>query len=230
MTNATLQVDPILLREREIAYAVYTKKRTALKSYCRGRGYHNAIRTLSFAEKYHIGYRKDDKTPEFQHQIEICLYAMTLKGLRIDEEEKLIQLILLHDVVEDYNVSLTEIEKRFGKEVADDVEAISKIVNGVKKSEEAYYAGMRSRIRVILAKGCDRVHNVQTMRGVFSFKKQEQYILEVKTIFLPLLKYARDEAPEYCEAFNNIKHMLQSQIEWVEEMLAALRSNVKIDL
>ena len=107
------------------AKLAFERKRTALKGYCLGRDYVDVLRAITFAEEYHVGVRKDGVTPEFQHQIEIALHATTLKGLSNEDESILLQMIMLHDVVEDYNVSLMEIEQRFGPIVAKGVEALS---------------------------------------------------------------------------------------------------------
>lgn len=200
----------------------YEKKRTALKGYCLGRDYVDVLRAITFAEDYHTGFRKDGVTPEFQHQIEIALYATTLKGLSLEDESKLLQMIMLHDVVEDYNVSLVEIEKMFGKEIAEGVEALSKVVNGHKKDMVSYMRDFISHPLAALAKGCDRVHNVQSMRGVFNYAKQQQYGMEVREHFLPMLRAVRDRSPQYRQAINNIKSMLENQVQWVEYLHESL--------
>lgn len=200
----------------------YEKKRTALKGYCLGRDYVDVLRAITFAENYHTGFRKDGVTPEFQHQIEIALYATTLKGISLEDESKLLQMIMLHDVVEDYNVSLVEIEKMFGKDIAEGVEALSKVVNGHKKDMVSYMRDLITFPLAALAKGCDRVHNVQSMRGVFNYTKQQQYGMEVREHFLPMLRAVRDRAPQYRQAINNIKSMLENQVQWVEYLHESL--------
>jgi len=62
-------------------------------------------------------------------------------------------------------------------------------------------------------KGADRIHNVQTMLGVFDLAKQQEYIHETEEYILPTLKEARRRFPHQEPAYENIKHMLQSQIE-----------------
>lgn len=207
------------------AQLAFEKKRTALKGYCLGRGYNDVLRAITFAEGHHTGFRKDNVTPEFQHQIEIALYATTLKGLTNDDEALLLQMIMLHDVVEDYNVSLIEIEAKFGKEVMDGVRALSKAIQGQKKDMAVYMDDLTNNYLAALAKGCDRVHNVQSMRGVFNYAKQENYAAEVREHFFPMLRRVRDLAPQYRQAINNIKHMLESQVEWVEYLHQSLAAS-----
>lgn len=198
------------------AQFAYEKKRTALKNYCLGRDYFDVLRAITFAEDYHSGFRKDGITPEFQHQIEIALYATTLKGLTNEDESILLQIIMLHDVMEDYPVSFVELKLAFGEVVAEGVRVLSKVINGKKKSMDDYMEGFLGNFLAAIAKGCDRVHNVQSMRGVFNYGKQQEYTYEVRDRFFPMLRRVRDLAPQYRQAINNIKHMLESQIQWVE--------------
>ncbi len=205
----------------------FEKKRTALKGYCLGRDYVDVLRAITFAEEHHTGVRKDGVTPEFQHQIEIALHATTLKGLSNADESILLQMIMLHDVVEDYNVSLVEIDLRFGPVVAKGVEALSKIINGVKKPMVQYMRDLALNPLAALAKGCDRVHNVQSMRGVFNYEKQKSYAKEVREHFFPMLRRVRDLSPQYRQAINNIKNMLEAQVQWVEYLHESLATSLQ---
>ena len=209
------------------AKLAFERKRTALKGYCLGRDYVDVLRAITFAEEYHVGVRKDGVTPEFQHQIEIALHATTLKGLSNEDESILLQMIMLHDVVEDYNVSLMEIEQRFGPVVAKGVEALSKVINGRKKDMVSYMRDLALNPLAALAKGCDRVHNVQSMRGVFNYEKQKKYAQEVREHFFPMLRRVRDVEPKYRQAINNIKSMLENQVQWVEYLHESLDASKK---
>lgn len=209
------------------AKLAFERKRTALKGYCLGRDYVDVLRAITFAEEYHVGVRKDGVTPEFQHQIEIALHATTLKGLSNEDESILLQMIMLHDVVEDYNVSLMEIEQRFGPIVAKGVEALSKVINGRKKDMVTYMRDLALNPLAALAKGCDRVHNVQSMRGVFNYEKQKKYAQEVREHFFPMLRRVRDVEPKYRQAINNIKSMLENQVQWVEYLHESLDASKK---
>jgi hypothetical protein len=68
------------------------------------------------------------------------------------------------------------------------------------------------------------MHNLQTMVGVFTFEKQKTYIVEVRVLFLPMLKAARRNFPQQVLAYENIKHVLLSQIELIEAMHVAVET------
>lgn len=200
--NQTSDLDP---------FNKFQKLKIALRYFLLGKNAINAVKAMSFAEQYHTGYRKDGVTPEFQHQLEIAHYARTLK---IPEEyvEDLITVILLHDVTEDYDVQIDEISERFGEQVSIAVNLLDKSGHEI----ESYYSNIGTNVVAAIAKGSDRIHNIQSMTGVFTIEKQKKYVKETKDLVLPMVKIGRRSFPEFEPAFENIKHVLTSQIELVE--------------
>lgn len=195
----------------------YDKLFISLKYYLLGRKYFTALKALDFAKRHHKGMRKDGVTPELQHQVEIALFLTTLKDLQ--DEQLTLTCALLHDVVEDYDISVEEITSLFGKEVADHVWILSKEYRGEKVPPEQYFPAIGRNPIASLVKGADRINNVQSMHGVFTVDKQRAYVSEVKTYFLPMLKEAKYLFPEQSAAYFNIMHMLKSQVELVEAAL-----------
>lgn len=190
----------------------YEKQKLSLRYWLLGRGYYQAVDALEYAADIHTGTRKDGVTPEFQHQVEIAHYVRTLP---VDFPERTIAVCLLHDVREDYNVSDAELVRKFGKEIAEECIILDK--NG--KTAAAYYNGCSQSIISSIAKGADRIHNLQSMNGVFSHDKQRRYVEEAQQHFLPMLKTARRLFPTQEQAYENIKHMLISQIQLITASL-----------
>lgn len=197
----------------------FAKRRIALIHYLAGKGYTTAARALAFAEKYHKGTRKDGLTPEFQHQVEIALQVITLRDLA--DEETTVAAALLHDVREDYPVSYQEISGRFGQIIADSVEKLSKIVDGIKKPNDLYFKEIANCPIASIVKGCDRSHNFQSMPKVFSAKKQKEYLKEGFDFFLPMLKEAQKNYPEQFLAYQNVRNNLKTQMYLLEHSLEA---------
>jgi (p)ppGpp synthase/HD superfamily hydrolase len=190
------------------------KQRVALVHLLLGRGWHDALRAMRIAEKFHCGTRKDGITPEFAHQIGIALYILTLQFPEGTNIEHYVITIMLHDVVEDYNYPLKKIKKKFGKAPSKAVEAISKEIGGSKKDFVSYMTGLALDIMGAICKGGDRINNFQTMVGVFTIDKQKSYIEEGIEI-LKMLKEARYNFPEYSNALLNIEFVLRAQIELI---------------
>lgn len=194
----------------------YEKLKMALRYRLQGKGYHKALRAMNFAEKFHSGTRKDGN-PEFSHQVSIAAYAITvLNGYEFEEE--LLCIIFLHDIMEDYGVSYSELLELFGQTVADGVKRMSKVQRGVKMGNDEYYRILGETALSALAKGFDRVHNLMTMLGGFKPEKQMSYIQETKDYVLPLLKNARREFPEIELIIENIKFVMANQIRLYVEL------------
>lgn len=196
----------------------YAKKLLTLRSNLTGARYFNALAALEFALRYHTGTRKDGLTPEFQHQVEIALYVLTLPDLQ--HREEVIATIFLHDVREDYGVSDGEIlaifnNGEFASRVAKAVDAMTKEFRGVKRDEAEVFQAIAQDPIASIAKGADRVHNLNSMLGVFTVKKQKEYVGEVETFFMPMLKTARRLFPHQVNAYENIKFVLETQMAMV---------------
>lgn len=149
--------------------------------------------------------------------------------------EETLAAVFLHDSREDAGISHDEIlqiflarshddeTRAFAERTADSVEYATKKFRGTVKDKDAYFAAIAACPITSLVKGGDRIHNLQTMNAlqidgtpVFGLEKQRDYIAEGRTYFLPMLKSARRAFPTQEGAFENIKHMLLSQIELLE--------------
>ena len=188
-------------------------------SWMLGKEYFKAVESLEYAASVHTGIRKDGVTPEFHHQISIGHYTRTLPSLR--NQELTLITVLLHDVIEDYNVPSEDILSRFGQDVTNAVLLLSREVNGVRKPQKNYYDDMSGNPIASIVKGADRIHNFQTCSEVFTIDKQEKYIDETEIYIIPMLKKARDNFPDQELAYENIKHALKGQIEFLRLVIKA---------
>jgi (p)ppGpp synthase/HD superfamily hydrolase len=200
----------------------YNKLSIALRNYLLGARYHTAMKVFDYAQKIHNGFRKDGVTPEFQHQIEIALFITTLKDLQ--NEEAVISAALLHDVLEDYpEIRTSDIKKLAGKDVMTAVVLLSKEVQGqVRCSPEEYFNQIATNPIASIVKGCDRIHNLRTMVGVFTKEKQLRYVKEAQQFFLPMLKEAFGLFPIQHLAYVNIRTTLKIQIELITSIYYAV--------
>lgn len=195
----------------------FEKLKLATRYWLYGKDFYTAVKAMEFGLKYHQGVRKDGQTPEFHHQLTIAGYVRTLPKLKFPEET--LAVCFLHDVVEDYDVSLSEIERRFGKDIRGPVGLLSRKIAGYEAKTEAYYKAMADDPIASIVKGGDRIHNFQTMVEVFDSDKQRRYIKECNDYILPMIKAARRRFPEQEPAYENIRHVLLSQIGLIEVSL-----------
>ncbi|MEG1895917.1 MAG: bifunctional (p)ppGpp synthetase/guanosine-3',5'-bis(diphosphate) 3'-pyrophosphohydrolase, partial [Oscillospiraceae bacterium] len=145
-------------------------------------------KTYHLAEKSHKGQFRKSGEEYIEHPIAVAAIVLEL-GL----DTTSIVAAILHDVVEDTDVTLEEIEKEFGKETAHLVDGVTKLGKIVFSSMEEQQAenlrkmllAMSQDIRVMLIKLCDRLHN---MRTIWSMKEQKQRdkALEVMEVYAPI--------------------------------------------
>jgi GTP pyrophosphokinase len=142
----------------------------------------------TFAYKAHDGQMRKSGEPYITHPTSV---AFILASHKLDLET--VAAGFLHDVVEDCDVELSELEERFGKGLARIVDGVTKIgkVKFRDKSEaqaENYrkmIMAMSEDVRVLLVKLADRTHNMQTL-GFMKPEKQERIARETLDIFTPL--------------------------------------------
>ena len=123
-------------------------------------------RAFKFAEKAHAGQKRKSGEPFIAHPIEV---AIILGGLHMDVET--ICAALLHDTIEDTEVTREDVVDLFGEDVATLVEGVTKITQievGTLTDEQAatirkMLVAMNKDIRVIVIKLADRLHNMRTL-------------------------------------------------------------------
>jgi GTP pyrophosphokinase len=145
-------------------------------------------KAYEFGDKAHTGQLRKDGTPFFNHPASVSLI---LAELEMDEET--IIAALLHDTVEDTDVTLQDVKKLFGEEVATLVDGVTKlaVINYETKQEQQVenlrkmFLAMSGDIRVILIKLADRLHNIRTL-GAMTPEKQKEKAEETLEIFAPI--------------------------------------------
>jgi GTP diphosphokinase / guanosine-3',5'-bis(diphosphate) 3'-diphosphatase len=143
---------------------------------------------FDLAVEAHTGQRRATGEPYVTHPI---ASAQILAELGIDPIA--IAAALLHDVPEDTEYSLTDIEERFGGEVAQLVDGVTKLSRFSTHSHEQQQAenirkmllAMAQDIRVVLIKLADRLHNMRTLYGLPS-DKQQRIARQTMEIYAPL--------------------------------------------
>ena len=151
-----------------------------------------------FAELSHRGQVRKSGEPYIQHPLSIALH---LSDLKLDSN--CIAAALLHDVIEDCDVTPEQLDSRFGPEVTRLVDGVSKLTrlelmairrsNGHNIDDSATQAenlrkmlvAMAQDIRVVLIKLADRLHNMSTLRAL-PRQRQLNIARETLDIYAPL--------------------------------------------
>ncbi|MGE5707758.1 MAG: RelA/SpoT family protein [Bacteroidota bacterium] len=145
-------------------------------------------KAFEFGQAKHEGQYRASEEPYFIHPYEVALLLAQLEA-----DGATIAAGLLHDVLEDTDVTAKEMEEMFGTEVLRLVEGVTKLGKLSFSSKEERQAenfrrmflAMAKDIRVILIKLCDRLHNMRTLKHLAP-KKQHSIAKETLEIFAPL--------------------------------------------
>jgi GTP pyrophosphokinase len=198
-------------------------------------------RAYVYAMKAHGNQKRASGDPYFSHPLEV---AAILTEFKLDDAT--IVAALLHDVIEDTDVTRAEIDQMFGKEIGALVEGLTKIKKldlVTKKAEQAenfrkLLIAISSDIRVLLIKLADRLHNMRTLEHMRP-ESRRRVSEETLEIYAPLagrmgMQTMREELEAlafkwgYPEAYQAVVDKLadirSKNAGLVEEIIAALKS------
>ncbi|HET8771572.1 MAG TPA: RelA/SpoT family protein, partial [Gemmatimonadaceae bacterium] len=142
-------------------------------------------RAYRFSEKAHAGQTRRNGDPYVTHCIEV---ARILADLQLDSVT--VASGLIHDVVEDTPYSVEDVEREFGREVAQIVDGLTKIghlpmLSREERQVESYrklLLSVAKDARVILVKLADRLHNMRTLEWMPEDKRQ-RIALETRDLY-----------------------------------------------
>lgn len=192
-------------------------------------------KAFNFAKQAHKGVRRLSGEPYIMHPIAVAQIACQEVGLGSTS----ICAALLHDVVEDTDYTVEDIENIFGAKVAQIVDGLTKISGGIFGEQASAQAEnfkkllltMSDDIRVILIKICDRLHNMRTLA---SQPANKQYKIAGETLYLyaPLanrlglnkikteledLSFKYEHPDEYASIENKLKSTQESRHELFDQ-------------
>ena len=171
------------LREKVYIYITDKQQRKLIK------------KAYKFAKKKHSGQKRKSGEPYIIHPKNV---AYILACLRMDYET--ICAGLLHDVVEDTNTTIEEVEKEFGRKVAILVYGVTNLKkeeftleqNPKEAEDNANYKkfvyAATEDLRIIIIKLADRLHNMRTL-GFMPIEKQKKKALDTIENYAPLARY-----------------------------------------
>jgi len=146
------------------------------------------FQAYEFSAKAHEGQQRISGEPYIHHPLEV---AGILGEMHMDHQT--LMAAILHDVLEDTPTAKDEIKKKFGKNVAELVDGVSKLTrvhfDSVEEAQAQNFRkmlmAMSQDIRVILVKLADRLHNMRTL-GVLRYEKRMRISRETLDIYVPI--------------------------------------------
>ncbi len=160
-----------------------------IKSYNKFLNSKSLNKAYNFALEAHQNQKRDEGVPYIFHPVAV---ANILTELKLDSAT--ITTGLLHDTIEDTNVTYETVKKEFGVEVANLVEGVTKISaledkassNSKAENFRKLILATSKDIRVLLVKLADRLHNMRTIQFVNSEEKITRIAKETMEIYAPL--------------------------------------------
>jgi guanosine-3',5'-bis(diphosphate) 3'-pyrophosphohydrolase len=200
-------------------------------------------RAYVYAMHAHGHQKRASGDPYFSHPLEV---AAILTEFKLDDAT--IAAALLHDVIEDTDVTRAEIDQKFGKEIGGLVEGLTKIKKldlVTKKAEQAenfrkLLVAISTDIRVLLIKLADRLHNMRTLEHMKPESRQ-RVSEETLEIYAPLagrmgMQAMREELEDLAfkwghpEAYKTVVYKLAEirakNVGLVKEITAALEAKL----
>lgn len=201
------------------------------------------VKAFKYAESAHVGQFRKSGEPYFIHPVEVSLI---LAELEMDVHT--IIGSLLHDVVEDTDVSVEEIEAEFGSDVALLVDGVTKLGKIHYESKEERQAenlrkmllAMAKDIRVILIKLADRLHNMRTLKFMTDAKKKEK-ATETLEIYAPIahrlgifrIKWELEDLAllymypeEYYDLVKRVNSKREERLKYINKVITGLTDGI----
>ena len=159
--------------------------------------YELVLKAFEFANEAHQGVRRRSGEPYILHPIAVAKIVVDEIGLGC----KSICAALLHDVVEDTDFTVEDIQRLFGDKIASLVEGLTKIKtaldNDNKNKSQSNHRSLQAEnfrrilvtlnddVRIVLIKLADRLHNVRTIQFMPEYKR-DKILSETMYLFIPL--------------------------------------------
>ena len=190
--------------------------KTYVKTTAKSLGLNNTLKAVDFAVKAHEGQtRKKCDTPYIYHPLNMACHAL---AMNINDDE-VIAACLLHDVVEDCNVELTELP------VSDEIREIVRLLTHGKTTKEnrdkvmdLYYKEIKTNPKAVLVKCIDRCNNLTTMSWGLAKEKVYRMLRETEKYYPQLINKLKGE-PEYNNAAWLLKYQMESMLEIYKRMI-----------
>ena len=148
-------------------------------------------KAYNYADNLHSGQMRQSGEPYISHPLNV---AYILAEMHADRDT--ICAGLLHDTLEDTNITKEDISHDFNQNIANLVDGVTKLskMNFSSKQDQNYantrkiITGITEDVRIIIIKLADRLHNMRTLQFKSEFKQKEN-ALETMEIFVPLAYY-----------------------------------------
>jgi guanosine-3',5'-bis(diphosphate) 3'-pyrophosphohydrolase len=205
-------------------------------------------KAFEFARDAHDGVKRKSGEPYILHPLAVAKIIVLEMGL---EDPVAVACAFLHDVVEDTDIELDEIERRFGQKAREIIDGLTKIPRSAffdeLNSEQAenfrkVLMTISDDIRVVLIKLADRLHNMRTL-GAMRREKMLKIASETLYIYAPLahrlglyetkteledLAFKYSEPSQYAEIAAKIQASREDAQNYIDRFIRGIRQRMKL--
>ncbi len=199
-------------------------------------------KAFNLANRKHDGQKRSSGEPYIIHPVAVAKIVMDY-GM----DYQSVAAAMLHDTVEDTDLTLDEVEKEFGSEISalvDGLTKLGKVPLDIKDKEEQQAENIRKMllamsedVRVIIIKLADRLHNIRTLNFVAPQKRRDKAV-ETLEIYAPIAhrlgiraikEELEDKAISYLDpiAYKEIEDALSSQGKSHKEFLETIKKQIE---
>ncbi len=184
-------------------------------------------KACDFSKEAHGIQKRSSGAPYYMHPLEV---AYILANMKMDIDT--IITALLHDIVEDTNISASELGKIFGSQIAKLVTGVTKLAKIEYQTENIRQAenfrkllvAMSEDIRVLIVKLADRLHNMRTLHYIKSPEKRARIAHETMEIYSPLaerigMHQLKNELQElaFAELYPEARESIISRLQYLRK-------------
>ncbi|HVW66539.1 MAG TPA: HD domain-containing protein [Candidatus Peribacteraceae bacterium] len=199
-------------------------------------------KAFEMGEKAHAGQTRASGEPYFTHPIAVALILS-----RMNADCETIIAALLHDTIEDTPLTIEEIEKTFGRPIANLIDGVTKLDEGdisVRPSVDQkietlrkMFTQMEEDVRIMVIKLADRLHNMQTI-GFRSEEKQRLVARETLDVYVKVadrlcMRDLKNELETLCrqvldpDTTRQLLLLRRRNMESAEEIIAQMKSQIE---
>ncbi|MDR3178219.1 MAG: RelA/SpoT family protein [Campylobacteraceae bacterium] len=200
----------------------------------------NILKAIELAVEQHEGQFRKSGEPYVIHPLLVASIVAHYGG-----DETMVIAALLHDVVEDTDIAIEELEKLFGEDVANIVEGLTKIM-AIREdklapshsNEKLMSSAMSFRkmliasisdVRVLVIKLCDRLHNMMTL-GALPSNKQKRIAEETLVVYAPIAhRLGISSIKNYLEDYSFL-YIMPEEYKKIDEYLAEHKQQFQLRL
>ncbi|MBR0462611.1 MAG: helix-turn-helix domain-containing protein [Erysipelotrichaceae bacterium] len=165
--------------------------RTFVKSSANALKLKDSLKAVDFAVRAHKGqFRKNSDVPYIYHPLSVACHALAM-GIH---DDSIVAACLLHDTLEDTDVTKEDLQKVFDSETVNLVVLLTKQEKGDEEAVlKRYFKAISKNPKAALIKCIDRCNNLTTIACGLSREKIYNYIRETELYILPLLKVIKND-------------------------------------